>query len=52
MPADKTVRACISLKKSLDRKIRSEQTKVILAEGKNYTYSKAISDILEEYFRK
>lgn len=49
---DPTVQITISMRESLDEKVRQHQTDTIVKSGANYSYSKAVCDILEEYFRK
>jgi hypothetical protein len=47
---DPTVQITLSMRRSLSEKVRKLQTETIIRTGANYSYSKAVSDILEDYF--
>jgi len=48
---DPTVKVCMTIKESMDKKIRNKQVSNIMKYGSNYSYSKTMNDILEEYFK-
>ena len=55
MQSDNTKRSlkvCMSIRPELNAKIVELQTKQMKKTGEKYSFSKAVSDILEEYFRK
>ena len=51
-PNDPTVKVTITIKESLEAKLRKRQTDTVMKTGKGYAFSTTITDILEEHLKK